>query len=349
MARIRITVKGAVQSEVDVDHEITIGRKPPADVVVADGEVSSRHARLRLAGDRLMVADLGSTNGSRIGDGPKLTPNVEVALERGAKLLVGPAVIERIDVAAPAPAAETPPPSENFSTNEKTMAIGAINAGGLRSAIVDQARFEASQPRLVIAAEHEKRVAAIEDMEVVVGRDAKQAKIVVQHPSVSSRHAKIRFDKGKFFVEDLKSVNGTFVDGAPVVAPTPVASEQALTFGTVDCLFVHRPAETGGGGVTQDEHADALCDHAVRLRKATQQQAKEVLAEHRRSGASLGQLFVERGIIAPKEWSEIYRQRQMLVLLSAKKGPNMSKVVGVVVAIVGAIAVAVFFLMKSQK
>src|SRR5438477_415236 len=83
---------------------------------------------------------------------------------------------------------------------------------------------------------------------VVAGRDPKQAKIVVQHPSVSSRHAKIRFDKGRFFVEDLKSVNGTFVDGAPVVAPTPIASEQALTFGTIDCLFVHKPAETGGGG-----------------------------------------------------------------------------------------------------
>src|SRR5512140_3693966 len=94
MQRVRVTVKGIVQQELDVDREIVIGRKAPADVVVADGEVSSKHARLRSDGGRVMVCDLGSTNGSRIDDGPKLAPNVEVELVLGKKLYVGPAVVE---------------------------------------------------------------------------------------------------------------------------------------------------------------------------------------------------------------------------------------------------------------
>jgi len=41
-----------------------LGRAPDADVRLDDPSVSRRHARLRLAGDRLLVEDLGSRNGS---------------------------------------------------------------------------------------------------------------------------------------------------------------------------------------------------------------------------------------------------------------------------------------------
>ncbi|HST42129.1 MAG TPA: FHA domain-containing protein, partial [Conexibacter sp.] len=41
----------------------TIGRSRDCDVVLADGNVSRKHAEVRPRGDGWMVADLGSTNG----------------------------------------------------------------------------------------------------------------------------------------------------------------------------------------------------------------------------------------------------------------------------------------------
>jgi pSer/pThr/pTyr-binding forkhead associated (FHA) protein len=343
MKRVRVTVKGSVQQEIDVDRELTVGRKAPAEVVVADGEVSSRHARLRPDGGRLMVSDLGSTNGTRIDEGGKLAPNQEVELGVGSKLHVGPAVIEVIEVI------ETmiPESSAGFAQTDKTVAVGG---GAMQSLLVNVARFKAAEPRLVVAAEHDRRVVKIDAMDVVVGRDAKQAQVVVQHQSVSAKHAKLRFENGRFLVEDLKSVNGTFVDGNPVAVATPIQGEQALTFGTVDCLFVEKPPETGDAGAQANDHAEVLCAHAVRLGKATQQQAKDVLAEHRRSQASLGQLFVERGIMGPKEWSEIWRQRQIigtLAPLAGRGGPSLSKLVGIVVVLIGLAAIAAVFLFSK--
>jgi pSer/pThr/pTyr-binding forkhead associated (FHA) protein len=336
MIRVRVTVKGQVQEERDVDGELTIGRKPPADVVVADGEVSSRHAKLRADRGGLHVTDLGSTNGSTIDGGERLAPNVEVALPPGKKLKVGPAVIEVLE--------SRQEPGDGFSATEKTVAIGG---GAMQSMLVNLARFKAAQPQLVVAAEHDRRVVPIDEMEVVVGRDPKSAKIAIPHQSVSGQHAKIRFENGRFLVEDLKSSNGTFVDGNPVAVATPIQGEQALTFGTVDCLFVAKGAESGSA--QQDTHAEALCDHAVRLGKATQQQAKDVLAEHRKAGTSLGRLFVERGIMGPKEWSEIWRQRQIigtLAPLAGKKDGDLSKVVALVVIVLGLAALAFYFFAK---
>jgi pSer/pThr/pTyr-binding forkhead associated (FHA) protein len=44
--------------------ELTLGRDPANDLVIADPEVSRRHARLVLSGDHFSIEDLGSTNGT---------------------------------------------------------------------------------------------------------------------------------------------------------------------------------------------------------------------------------------------------------------------------------------------
>jgi serine phosphatase RsbU (regulator of sigma subunit) len=65
---------------------LIIGRKEPADLVLADSEVSRAHCRLDLLGEELLVADLGSTNGTFI-DGKRIT--APVVLPVGATLQVG--------------------------------------------------------------------------------------------------------------------------------------------------------------------------------------------------------------------------------------------------------------------
>ncbi|HVC63593.1 MAG TPA: SpoIIE family protein phosphatase [Acetobacteraceae bacterium] len=64
----------------------TIGRAAPADIILEGGTVSRRHCRLELAGDRLLVSDLGSTNGTFVNGQPVTSA---VALQDGAVIGVG--------------------------------------------------------------------------------------------------------------------------------------------------------------------------------------------------------------------------------------------------------------------
>lgn len=52
--------------------ELTIGRRPPAEVVLQDEAVSGRHARLARRDGEWTVEDLGSTNGTYV-NGARLT------------------------------------------------------------------------------------------------------------------------------------------------------------------------------------------------------------------------------------------------------------------------------------
>ncbi len=68
---------------------MVIGRAADqCDFVVAHPTVSRRHARLKVAGDALQVEDLGSTNGTRLGD-QELRAGEPVTLHAGSKLRLG--------------------------------------------------------------------------------------------------------------------------------------------------------------------------------------------------------------------------------------------------------------------
>jgi hypothetical protein len=47
---------------------LIVGRSPDCDLVLTDRSVSGRHARLAWSGDRIIVEDLGSANGTWVGD-----------------------------------------------------------------------------------------------------------------------------------------------------------------------------------------------------------------------------------------------------------------------------------------
>src|SRR5438046_1114948 len=52
-----------------LDRESTdLGRDASCEIVLADTEVSKRHARIRRSDDGFSIEDLQSTNGTRVGD-----------------------------------------------------------------------------------------------------------------------------------------------------------------------------------------------------------------------------------------------------------------------------------------
>lgn len=58
--------------------------------------------------------------------------------------------------------------------------------------------------------------------EVTIGHDATQASVVIADPKISRLHAKIFREGGNYYLEDLQSKNGTFLNGRPVVEKEPL-------------------------------------------------------------------------------------------------------------------------------
>lgn len=73
------------------DAPITFGRGEGCTLVLGDDYISNQHARLSPAGDRWLLEDLGSTNGTYLGD-QRVTDATPVPL--GAPIRLGRTVLE---------------------------------------------------------------------------------------------------------------------------------------------------------------------------------------------------------------------------------------------------------------
>jgi hypothetical protein len=78
---------------------------------------------------------------------------------------------------------------------------------------------------------------------IMVGRD-RSCSLVLTHPAVSRRHAKVSLEGGQIVLEDLKSANGTFVNNARV-DKINVAEGDVIRFGADPvCSYVLRGSST---------------------------------------------------------------------------------------------------------
>lgn len=74
------------------------------------------------------------------------------------------------------------------------------------------------------------RVVPLAGTGVILGRGA-TADVIVDDVYTSDEHAEILPDNGSWSVRDLGSTNGTFLNGAKVTRPTPLAAGDQLRLG----------------------------------------------------------------------------------------------------------------------
>jgi len=69
-----------------------VGRSDINDIQIMDKYVSSEHLMLRKSGDRVLVRDLGSKNGTFLDSNP-IPPGAEVEVKEGASIVIGLSMI----------------------------------------------------------------------------------------------------------------------------------------------------------------------------------------------------------------------------------------------------------------
>jgi two-component system cell cycle response regulator len=96
------------------------------------------------------------------------------------------------------------------------------------------------QPCLImIKGDHIGQVYEVSDDVTVIGR-SDEADITVMDPNMSRRHAMIVYRDGAFFVSDLNSTNGTFVNQEQVETAYSFDEGDKLTFGDVTFKFSYQ-------------------------------------------------------------------------------------------------------------
>src|SRR5215831_15755217 len=107
----------------------------------------------------------------------------------------------------------------------------------------------------------EQRRMEFDKPEVTIGR-VQGNDIILPKGNVSKRHSRIVLKDGKFIIVDLKSTNGTYVNGRKITSPLVVKGSDKIYIGD----FILSIEELAGAGVAADEGGAAA---AGRPRSAT--------------------------------------------------------------------------------
>lgn len=148
--------------------------------------------------------------------------------------------------AAPAPPPPPAPPREQTVVTDRTEVIApppppidaTMAASDGNATVVGGMPSAPSLPRgkLVIVQNGTKTELPVRQAEVILGREASNP-VVIKDPLASRRHAKIVIDNGEFWVEDLKSLNGTRVNGE-VITRRKLANNDQIKIGDATVTFV---------------------------------------------------------------------------------------------------------------
>jgi pSer/pThr/pTyr-binding forkhead associated (FHA) protein len=87
-------------------------------------------------------------------------------------------------------------------------------------------------PALTIASPDGALLFRFTSTEVTIGRDA-ACECCLEDPTISARHALLSYHHHQWWVEDLKSRNGTYLNQSPVDEPMVLANGDQLRCGQV--------------------------------------------------------------------------------------------------------------------
>jgi len=89
----------------------------------------------------------------------------------------------------------------------------------------------------------EKLTKRFRQSEIIIGRDP-SVDFSIGNETISLRHCKIRYHQKQWWVEDLKSTNGTYLNNDPVTIETILANADQLRLGKIDItIYINQNVE----------------------------------------------------------------------------------------------------------
>lgn len=213
--------------------QIGRGLQAGNDIVLDDGMVSKKHARVLYENGQFFLHDENSTNGTYIGE-EQLSTGATVPLRSGDMFRVGMTYVRFAltpqntppppDPTLPAPPKQTPtPPPPGWKEGETRFDWEGKDAL--------QASAGANAFRLVAGNGEIHPLAS----EMTVGR-ALTGDITLIGNGIATQHARLTIQGGHLYVEDLNTPGGTKVNGERIPAHFKVAlyDGDTIAFGDVD-------------------------------------------------------------------------------------------------------------------
>jgi pSer/pThr/pTyr-binding forkhead associated (FHA) protein len=190
-----------------------LGRKF-GDILVHDAKVSGTHAALEFRGGGFHLQDLGSANGTFIGDSRVKEALLDESEEArigvsGFRIRIDPALAERLRATRPVEAV----PAEGGLTDLLDREFLGAGSGGAPDPTQSMQSGAADVSLLftVHTGPDQGKRLAVQGASAVIGRGS--ADVALKDPDVSRKHAVVEHDAtGQVILRDLASRNGTFVN-----------------------------------------------------------------------------------------------------------------------------------------
>jgi ABC-type multidrug transport system ATPase subunit/pSer/pThr/pTyr-binding forkhead associated (FHA) protein len=196
------------------NNKILVGREVEEDefLVTEDNEVSRKHCKLYLdENNKLFVVDFESANGTYI-NGNAIHPLNPVEITGNCEINITGNGIVKIRITPPAISSN----NNSFSQSDKSNSTLQL---------LQQKK------------------------QIVIGR-GNDCEYIIDEPSVSRRHAIIYIQGNKYYIEDLNSTNGVYVNKKKITTKTVIELTDTITIGNETFSL--------GGGTYDDSHLFAI-------------------------------------------------------------------------------------------
>ncbi len=178
--------------------KIKIGRNTANDIVISSNVISGNHAFIELINSRLFLTDNGSTNGTFVNN-QQVSPGQPIDIIDKTVFLAGLTAVQVLVKSA----SSTGQPPRTTNTSEDLTNLG--------ERILEQLQSKAT---------------------IIIGR-SESVDVFINNTQISRNHSKITRIDNKYFIEDLGSINGTFVNGQRISGKIQIGSDDSIIIGRI--------------------------------------------------------------------------------------------------------------------
>lgn len=332
-------LKGLVLSLED-SNDWLLGRDPETcQLIVEEASVSRKHASFHRTPAGITVENISTTNPILVNNNEIEEPTI---LSQGDTVTVGNIVFRFYSEVEPQVTHMTEDFEEQKDTDDKHDSIfeeeGEASTATLADINLNLTESSRFLLKVVAGPNTGAEFAMQPDTSYVIGTDPSACDIVFHDVSVSRQHARLTTKEDNLTIEDLKSRNGTLIDGRSIQGTQTLAPNSLVSLGTTTFVVIDR----------EGERATIISPLMPAIVKALQEEDKKEPPQSREEAERLSKEALQRQL-EEREYA-----RQEAEKAAAKKAEKAMAafgtliIVAIISGILGVIGVGTALLFKSE-